>query len=74
MNLLNRAMSYDKAKCTNQENCNCEECISVENAELKNQTVEYPKLLEEEISKLKIKIKEIKSLICGLKIEIYCVL
>ena len=28
MNLLNRVMSYDKTKVENQENCNCEECVS----------------------------------------------
>ena len=33
MNLLNRIMSYDKTKL-NQENCNCEECISVKNVKL----------------------------------------
>ena len=32
MNLLNRMMSYDKAKIENQENCNCAECIR--NAEI----------------------------------------
>lgn len=32
MNLLNRVMSYDKAKIENQENCNCAECIR--NAEI----------------------------------------
>ena len=52
MNSLTRIMSYDKTKIKNQENCNCEECVSVENAELKNQTVEYPKLSEEEIEKI----------------------
>ena len=50
MNLMNRMMSYDKTKL-NQE-CNCDECVSVENAELKNQTVEYPKLSEEEIEQI----------------------
>ena len=50
MNLMNRMMSYDKTKL-NQE-CNCDECVSVENAELKNQTVECPKLLEEEIEQI----------------------
>lgn len=52
MNLLTRIMSYDKTKIKNQENCNCEECVSVENVELENQTVEYPKLSEEEIEKI----------------------
>ena len=52
MNSLTRSMSYDKTKIKNQENCNCEECVSVENAELKNQTVEYPKLSEEEIEQI----------------------
>ena len=52
MNLLTRIMSYDKTKIKNQENCNCEECVSVENAELKNQTVEYPKLSEKEIEQI----------------------
>ena len=52
MNSLTRIMSYDKTKIKNQENCNCEECVSVENAELKNQTVEYPKLSEEEIEQI----------------------
>ena len=51
MNLLNRVMSYDKTK-VNRESCNCEKCISTENAELKNQTVEYPKLSEEEIEQI----------------------
>ena len=51
MNLLTRIISYDKTKIKNQE-CNCDECISVENTELKNQTVEYPKLSEEEIEKI----------------------
>lgn len=51
MNSLTRIMSYDKTKIKNQE-CNCDECISVENTELKNQTVEYPKLSEEEIEKI----------------------
>ena len=52
MNSLTRIMSYDKTKIKNQENCNCEECVSVENAELKNQTVEYPKLSEKEIEQI----------------------
>ncbi len=52
MNSLTRIMSYDKTKIKNQENCNCEECISVENVELKNQTVEYPKLSKEEIEQI----------------------
>lgn len=51
MNLLNRMMSYDKTKNENQE-CNCEECVSVENAELENQIIEYPKLSEEEIEQI----------------------
>ena len=51
MNSLTRIMSYDKTKL-NQENCNCDECVSVENAELKNQIIEYPKLSEEEIEKI----------------------
>ena len=34
MNVLNRMMSYDKAKIENQENCNCAECISVENVDV----------------------------------------
>ena len=33
MNLLNRIMSYDKTKL-NQENCNCEECISVKKCKI----------------------------------------
>ena len=45
-------MSYDKTKIKNQENCNCKECISVKNTELENQTVEYPKLSEEEIERI----------------------
>ena len=49
MNLTNRIMSYDKTKIKNQENCNCEECVSVETPKSENQTVEYPKLSEEEI-------------------------
>ena len=52
MNSLTRIMSYDKTKIKNQENCNCMKCVSVENAELKNQTIEYPKLSEEEIEKI----------------------
>ena len=32
MNLLNRMMSYDKAKIENQEKCNCAECLG--NAEI----------------------------------------
>lgn len=51
MNLMNRMMSYDKTKI-NQENCNCRECVSSENVELKNQTVEYQKLSEEEIEQI----------------------
>ena len=51
MNLLNQMMSYDKTK-GNQEKCNCAECVSSENVELKNQTVEYPKLSEEEIEQI----------------------
>ena len=51
MNSLNRIMSYDKTKIKNQENCNCEECISVKNTELENQ-IEYPKLSEEEIEQI----------------------
>ena len=49
MNSLTRIMSYDKSKFKNQENCNCKECVSVENAELENQTVKYQKLSDEEI-------------------------
>lgn len=41
MNSLTRIMSYDRTK-GNQENCNCEECISVE----------IPKLSEEEIEQI----------------------
>lgn len=52
MNLINRMMSYDKAKIENQEQCNCEECVSAENADLKNQIAEYPKLSEEEIEQI----------------------
>lgn len=51
MDLLTRIMSYDKTKIKNQE-CNCDECVSVENAELKNQTIEYPKLSEEKIEQI----------------------
>ena len=51
MNLLNRMMSYDKTKI-NQENCNCKECISTEKVKSENQTVEYPKLSEEEIEQI----------------------
>ncbi len=43
MNSLTRIMSYDKTKIKNQENCNCEECVSVGNAESDNQITEYPK-------------------------------
>ena len=52
MNSLTRIMSYDKTKIKNQENCNCEECVSAENVDLKNQTVEYPKLSDEEIEQI----------------------
>lgn len=51
MNSLTRIMSYDKTKIKNQENCDCKECVS-ENLKLKNQTVEYPKLSEEEIEQI----------------------
>ena len=51
MNLLNRIMSYDKTKL-NQENCNCEECVSSETVKSENQIVEYPKLSEEEIEQI----------------------
>ena len=51
MNSLTRIMSYDKTK-GNQESCNCEEYVSIENTESKSQTVEYPKLSEEEIEKI----------------------
>ena len=36
MNLLNRAMSYDKTKNENQEKCNCAECLG--NAEISKKT------------------------------------
>lgn len=52
MNLLNRMISYDKTKVKNQEQCNCAECVSAENADLKNQIIEYPKLSEEEIEQI----------------------
>ena len=52
MNLTNRIMSYDKTKNENQEKCNCEECVSVETPKSENQTVEYPKLSEEEIERI----------------------
>ena len=52
MNLTNRIMSYDKTKNENQEKCNCEECVSVETAKSENQTVESPKLSEEEIERI----------------------
>lgn len=48
MNLLNRMMSYDKAKCTNQENCNCEECketVSSNNYTLMRRFLQYEKKL-----------------------------
>ena len=52
MDLLNRMMSYDKAKCTNQENCNCEECIpsneetvSSNNYTLMGRVLQYEKKL-----------------------------
>ena len=51
MNSLNRIMSYDKTKI-NQENCNCEECVSVKNVESDNQITEYPKLSDEEIEQI----------------------
>jgi very-short-patch-repair endonuclease len=45
-------MSYDKTKL-NQENCNCEECVSNETVKSENQIiVEYPKLSEEEIERI----------------------
>ena len=44
-------MSYDKTKL-NQENCNCEECVSSETVKSENQIVEYPKLSEEEIEQI----------------------
>ena len=34
MNVLNRMMSYDKTKNENQEQCNCAECVSVENVDV----------------------------------------
>lgn len=53
MDLLNRMMSYDKAKCTNQENCNCEECIPSNEETIKNQALkEYPSLSDEEIEQI----------------------
>ena len=52
MNSLTRILSYDKTKNENQEKCNCEECVSAENANLRNQTVEYPKLSDEEIEQI----------------------
>ena len=52
MNPLTRIMSYDKTNIKNQENCNCEECVSVENVESENQTIEYPKLSEEDANKI----------------------
>ena len=53
MNLLNRMMSYEKTKCTNQENCNCEECIPSNEETIKNQALkEYPSLSEEEIEQI----------------------
>ena len=51
MNSLTRIMSYDKTKI-NQENCNCEECVSVKNVESDNQITEYPKLSDEEIEQI----------------------
>ena len=47
MNSLTRIMSYDKTKI-NQE-YNCGECTNIE---IENQTVEYPKLSEEEIEQI----------------------
>ena len=53
MNLLNRTMYYDKTKCTNQENCNCEECIPSNEETIKNQALkEYPSLSEKEIEEI----------------------
>lgn len=49
MTNLSRIMSYDTSK-TNQENCNCVECVSIKTVE--NQTVEIPKLSEEEIEQI----------------------
>ena len=51
MNSLTRIMSYDKTKI-NQENCNCEECVSVKTVKSENQIVEYPKLSDEEIEQI----------------------
>jgi len=51
MNLLTHIMSYDKGK-SKQENCDCKNCVSIENVESKNQIIEYSKLSEEEIEKI----------------------
>lgn len=51
MNLLNRIMSYDKTKI-NQENCNCDECVSAENVKSENQIVEYPPLTYNRLRKM----------------------
>lgn len=51
MNLLNRIMSYDKTRL-NQENCNCDKCVSTDIVTSENQIVEYPKLSEEEIEQI----------------------
>ena len=48
MNSLNRIMSYDKTK-SNQENCNRTNYLI---CKVKNQTVEYPPLTEEEIEQI----------------------
>ena len=50
MNLTSRIMSYDKTK-VNQENCNCEECVSAENVKLENQINCYS-LSEDEIERI----------------------
>lgn len=50
MNLTSCIMSYDKTK-VNQENCNCEECVSAENVKLENQINCYS-LSEDEIERI----------------------
>ena len=39
MNSLTRIMSYDKTKIENQENCNCEECVGINDISEKKEIV-----------------------------------
>ena len=40
MNSLTRIMSYDKTKNENQENCNCEECVGIDDVSKKKEIIE----------------------------------